>query len=182
MSNPWQRARSPSSAQASRRHPSTESTYPPLLSTISESFAHSIVMIHTVDTSEDRESAKRRKVRKGTQSCWECKRRKVRCIFAALTNTFCDNCMRRGTTCISQEYPDTIGQEAPERRKETGMEARLCKVEDMLQQLVEEASMTRHHSSTRLLDSNHPGYGLATERLQESAHTSHANISEVRNI
>ncbi|KAG9679420.1 hypothetical protein KCU87_g795, partial [Aureobasidium melanogenum] len=47
--------------------------------------------------------SKRRKVRKGTQSCWECKRRKVRCV---LTENICQNCSRRGTVCISQELPD----------------------------------------------------------------------------
>lgn len=49
---------------------------------------------------------KRRKVRKGTQSCWECKRRKIRCTFAAATDTVCDGCKSRQTKCIGQEYQD----------------------------------------------------------------------------
>ncbi|KAI6084914.1 hypothetical protein F4821DRAFT_261450 [Hypoxylon rubiginosum] len=49
---------------------------------------------------------KRRKVRKGTQSCWECKRRKIRCTFAAPTDAICDGCKSRHTKCISQEYHD----------------------------------------------------------------------------
>ncbi|KAH8590953.1 hypothetical protein B0O99DRAFT_654633 [Bisporella sp. PMI_857] len=49
---------------------------------------------------------KRRKVRKGTQSCWECKRRKVRCTFAAPTQAVCDGCRSRRTKCIGQEYTD----------------------------------------------------------------------------
>ena len=49
---------------------------------------------------------KRRKVRKGTQSCWECKRRKIRCQFVAKTDLICDGCKRRKTSCISQEFPD----------------------------------------------------------------------------
>ena len=57
------------------------------------------------ETQDDGHEAKRRKVRKGTQSCWECKRRKVRCIFAS-PDTICNNCQRRKTTCISQELPD----------------------------------------------------------------------------
>ncbi|KAH6850600.1 hypothetical protein B0I37DRAFT_444599 [Chaetomium sp. MPI-CAGE-AT-0009] len=32
----------------------------------------------------------RKKVRKGTRSCWECKRRKVRCVFAAPMDTICN--------------------------------------------------------------------------------------------
>ncbi|RAH55228.1 hypothetical protein BO85DRAFT_498973, partial [Aspergillus piperis CBS 112811] len=56
---------------------------------------------------EEHSQAKRRKVRKGTRSCWECKRRKVRCIFSSYSNANCDNCSRRGSKCISQELPDS---------------------------------------------------------------------------
>ncbi|PYH67524.1 uncharacterized protein BO88DRAFT_465256 [Aspergillus vadensis CBS 113365] len=56
---------------------------------------------------EERSQAKRKKVRKGTKSCWECKRRKVRCIFSSSSNAICDNCRRRGSRCISQELPDS---------------------------------------------------------------------------
>ncbi|KAK1236989.1 hypothetical protein MKX08_007937 [Trichoderma sp. CBMAI-0020] len=49
---------------------------------------------------------KRRKIRKGTQSCWECKRRKIRCTFAAPTESVCDGCRSRRVKCLSQEYHD----------------------------------------------------------------------------
>ncbi|KAF8850829.1 hypothetical protein BDZ45DRAFT_632505 [Acephala macrosclerotiorum] len=51
---------------------------------------------------------KRRKVRRGTRSCWECKRRKMKCIFHPLTssNATCNGCRRRGSKCVSQEFPD----------------------------------------------------------------------------
>lgn len=52
-------------------------------------------------------SPKRRKLRKGTQSCWECKRRKAKCTFSAHTRDVCDGCQRRGTDCISQELTET---------------------------------------------------------------------------
>jgi Fungal Zn(2)-Cys(6) binuclear cluster domain len=54
--------------------------------------------------------AKRRKVRKGTHSCWECKRRKMKCIFDPLTNatTTCNGCRRRGSQCVSQEFPEVV--------------------------------------------------------------------------
>ncbi|KAF3083658.1 hypothetical protein TWF102_011211 [Orbilia oligospora] len=54
---------------------------------------------------------KRRKVRKGTQSCWECKRRKTRCTFATSQNSVCDGCKSRRTRCIGQEYEDEAAQE-----------------------------------------------------------------------
>ena len=53
--------------------------------------------------------SKRRKLRKGTHSCWECKRRKMKCIFDPLANTaVCNGCRRRGGHCISQEFPEDV--------------------------------------------------------------------------
>lgn len=65
------------------------------------SFMYSVTIMSPDD--ESNHVPKRRKVRKGTQSCWECKRRKVRCVS---TEDICHNCRRRGTACISQELPD----------------------------------------------------------------------------
>jgi hypothetical protein len=57
--------------------------------------------------SDDHEiSAKRRKVRKGTRSCWSCKRRKVRCVFRSDSDAVCFTCTRRGTNCVSQIFYD----------------------------------------------------------------------------
>ncbi|CAH0045378.1 unnamed protein product [Clonostachys solani] len=52
---------------------------------------------------------KRRKLRKGTSSCWECKRRKARCSFSTAdgaVDTVCHGCKLRGTRCIPQDLPD----------------------------------------------------------------------------
>ena len=53
---------------------------------------------------------KRRRLRKGTHSCWECKRRKMKCIFDPLTDstTACNGCRRRGSPCISQDFPEDV--------------------------------------------------------------------------
>ncbi|KAF2482554.1 hypothetical protein BDY17DRAFT_251487 [Neohortaea acidophila] len=49
--------------------------------------------------------AKRRKLRKGTHSCWACKRRKEKCVYEAhVRPDTCINCQRRGAECISQEF------------------------------------------------------------------------------
>src|SRR6201992_3630795 len=58
--------------------------------------------------------SRRRKVRKGTHSCWECKRRKVKCTFASPTDAICIICRRRGAKCLSQELepPDEPSQTA----------------------------------------------------------------------
>ncbi|KAB5551069.1 hypothetical protein GE09DRAFT_158787 [Coniochaeta sp. 2T2.1] len=47
---------------------------------------------------------KRRRVRRGTQSCWECKRRKIRCSFTVPDELVCDGCISRGVKCTSQEF------------------------------------------------------------------------------
>ena len=48
---------------------------------------------------------KRIKVRKGTFSCWECKRRKKKCITSTGGNPgACDLCLRMGYQCTGQEY------------------------------------------------------------------------------
>lgn len=76
------------------------------------------------------EQSERRKVRKGTQSCWECKRRKSKCTFSAPRNGACDGCKRRGTLCVSQELPHvgipTVGE-------------RLGRVEALVEELIKSA-------------------------------------------
>lgn len=51
------------------------------------------------------QSTKSRKLRKGTLSCWACKRRKVRCVFAP-SQTVCNNCRSRHGQCVLQDVPD----------------------------------------------------------------------------
>ena len=91
----------------------------------------------------DGPQTKRRKIRKGTQSCWECRRRKVRCIFAAPTDRICDNCNRRGTTCIGQEHPDNPLPSDSNHQ----VEARLGRVEDLVHQMVHNAGTTNVSNS-----------------------------------
>ncbi|KAL4929710.1 uncharacterized protein BDV17DRAFT_297928 [Aspergillus undulatus] len=56
-------------------------------------------------------STKRRKIRKGTASCWECRRRKVRCSLVDSPESVCRACQRRGTKCITQDLPDEGDQD-----------------------------------------------------------------------
>jgi hypothetical protein len=76
---------------------------------------------------------KRRKIRKGTRSCWECKRRKIRCNFGSVTDAVCIGCQRRGTHCLSQEYPEEESRPA-ERGQQIG--DRIVRVEALVEQLV----------------------------------------------
>ncbi|KAI0393989.1 hypothetical protein F5Y17DRAFT_281288 [Xylariaceae sp. FL0594] len=81
----------------------------------------------------DEPSAKRRKLRKGTRSCWECKRRKYKCTWSrsSTDNSECDGCRSRGTACISQEFSDN---NLPAERRAPD-DCRLQRVEALLEAL-----------------------------------------------
>ncbi|KAF9871390.1 hypothetical protein CkaCkLH20_11037 [Colletotrichum karsti] len=82
---------------------------------------------------------KRRKLRKGTQSCWECKRRKARCTFSIDTPDTCDGCKRRGSDCVSQETTD---EPPPPAGSNKHIVDRLGHVEALVGQLVKAARQT----------------------------------------
>ncbi|KAH8881158.1 hypothetical protein GQ53DRAFT_735853 [Thozetella sp. PMI_491] len=80
--------------------------------------------------------AKRRKTRKGTRSCWECKRRKVRCEFSSPEDAVCICCRRRGADCISQEFPEDTPLIEVERSHSSHVDERLARVESIVGELV----------------------------------------------
>ncbi|RMD43666.1 hypothetical protein DV735_g1477, partial [Chaetothyriales sp. CBS 134920] len=48
----------------------------------------------------------RKKMRKGTKSCLECRRRKIKCTFEPGRVQICNECHARGSACIDQEHGD----------------------------------------------------------------------------
>ncbi|KAI1819593.1 hypothetical protein F4861DRAFT_534321 [Xylaria intraflava] len=80
------------------------------------------------------DGADRRRIRKGTRSCWECKRRKSKCTWSRSEGS-CDGCYHRGTRCIGQEFPDI--EPAPHKKRGTDQwdDARLRRVETVLEEL-----------------------------------------------
>ena len=103
---------------------------------------------------------KRRKVRNGTQSCWECKRSKIRCTFSASADV-CNSCRRRGTRCVSQQFTD-------ESSSARNIEDRLGRVEAILEQIANIAGLS---DESRDLPRRIPGRtaSLITERAQAAA-------------
>ncbi|KAI2473224.1 hypothetical protein F4781DRAFT_225841 [Annulohypoxylon bovei var. microspora] len=85
--------------------------------------------------------AKRRKIRKGTHSCWECRRRKTRCQYTSDTATICIGCEARGTACRSQEFPD---EQPPST--ERGLSQRMSRVEGMLERIIEKITPSSYTS------------------------------------
>ncbi|THC92573.1 hypothetical protein EYZ11_007936 [Aspergillus tanneri] len=98
---------------------------------------------------------KRRKIRKGTSSCWECKRRKIRCTFGPTLDNICVGCQRRGTRCLSQEFPE---EACPPRDRFGRIEARI----DQLAQTVSAGSSTNtNRTSLSSRGERPPTFGLA---------------------
>lgn len=58
----------------------------------------------------------RKKMRKGTHSCLECRRRKIRCVISSELK-ICNGCVSRGTECVDQEYGDGRLSAADKRKK-----------------------------------------------------------------
>ncbi|KAI0472754.1 hypothetical protein GGR56DRAFT_697403 [Xylariaceae sp. FL0804] len=65
-------------------------------------------------------ASKRRKIRKGTRSCWECKRRKIRCTYQVPQSAICDGCRSRRTKCVSQALCDEAESPPAEQRPAHG--------------------------------------------------------------
>ncbi|KAJ5806572.1 uncharacterized protein N7503_004174 [Penicillium pulvis] len=78
---------------------------------------------------------KRRKLRQGTTSCWECKHRKKKCEFGAGSTT-CNTCQRLGLPCVSQDLKDPVNVHEDLGR-------RLDQVEALVTQLVRQRNVHR---------------------------------------
>ncbi|KAJ5709305.1 hypothetical protein N7493_010639 [Penicillium malachiteum] len=92
-----------------------------------------------IDSHEPDETpmAKRRKVRKGTRSCWECRQRKMKCIFNKPTDNECTRCRRRGVKCVSQEFPEEITSSL-DRNLQLG--DRMARLESLVEKLLDKSS------------------------------------------
>jgi hypothetical protein len=132
-------------------------------------------------------TARRRKVRKGTRSCWECKRRKVRCGFALSSDETCVPCRRRGSICVSQEVPEEMAQLT--NKREQG--ERIERMELLLKQLGVDVSVhgnldppkhqrlqSESRTSTRPLPTPSLSNSTPTPSLASSAHSPGFHFSE----
>ncbi|KAJ5620184.1 hypothetical protein N7510_004168 [Penicillium lagena] len=82
--------------------------------------------------SEDQQPP-RKKIRKGTRSCWECKHRKVRCHFASDGDRSCRECLARGLLCRTQDLPEP---ENPRESDRASLNERLARVELLLERFL----------------------------------------------
>ncbi|KAK0381088.1 hypothetical protein CLIM01_01552 [Colletotrichum limetticola] len=92
------------------------------------------ITVRTAASERRAAAAKRRFVRRGTKSCWECRRRKIRCIFDDKgPRDTCKTCWQKGTPCVSQEFPEEDAHTAPAPVGSLG--DRLNRVERLVEQL-----------------------------------------------
>ncbi|KAL7803965.1 hypothetical protein V8C43DRAFT_1530 [Trichoderma afarasin] len=109
----------------------------------------------------------RRKLRRGTTSCWECKRRKTRCHFEQSSSSACVSCKRRGSKCVLQHIEECLGtQTAEQLNHHANAGERMEHLEGIVDQLV--------HQSTTPTGSNHCLLGRSdpAQQVQGSAGSS----------
>ncbi|EHK42570.1 hypothetical protein TRIATDRAFT_22056, partial [Trichoderma atroviride IMI 206040] len=76
----------------------------------------------------------RRKLRRGTTSCWECKRRKTKCHFEQGNPAVCESCQRRGCKCVLQDVDEKTSTGQRARNRNLG--AQMNYLETVVDQLV----------------------------------------------
>lgn len=85
----------------------------------------------------------RKKMRKGTKSCIECRRRKIKCTFDAGRTSICNECFARGSTCIDQEHGDISSFTAPSTttiskdEQNSALKERVTYLEDLVKQVLD---------------------------------------------
>lgn len=112
---------------------------------------------------------RKRGLRKGTHSCWACKRRKEKCTFDE--GDTCTGCQRRGTDCVSQQFAD---REDTQRSSTAAITStRLQRIEDMIAGLAAQmrTQVPAYVNSLQTPESNaSPCPGLSTT-LPRSTHS-----------
>jgi Fungal specific transcription factor domain len=80
----------------------------------------------------------RKKMRKGTKSCLECRRRKIKCTFEEGRTAVCNECYARGSTCIDQEHGDiqTYSQSTAEQSSYS-LRERVTQLEGLVKQVLD---------------------------------------------
>ncbi|KAJ5396218.1 uncharacterized protein N7487_010521 [Penicillium crustosum] len=77
---------------------------------------------------------RRKRVRKGTRSCWECRRRKVKCTYQSEDDNVCVSCLDKGTSCLSQEF---VEDQPPRHAEDSALSHRMERVEILLEKFMQ---------------------------------------------
>ena len=110
--------------------------------TVTMSDSASPVTRFTSGNSDHAQGPPRKKMRKGTKSCIECRRRKIKCTFEQNRTSICNECFARGSTCIDQEHGDVSNLVTPPNtstsKDETNsaLKERVSYLEDLVKQVL----------------------------------------------
>jgi hypothetical protein len=127
-----------------------------------------------------------KRMRIGTRSCAECRRRKVRCVFAPNTRT-CEECATHETLCTAQQ-PCRLGKAHVDKGQEANLQQRLEDLEGIVRHMckaidlnVESLSLAEFKTSEmealkRLQLASTPGTRAEEDAL--TARTDYVNPSE----
>ena len=111
--------------------------------------------------SNSQDEPRLRKCRKGTLSCWACKKRKVRCNYTKADPT-CDGCRIRNIQCISQDFPD----EPNKINSSSPISDRLVRVEALLGRIIQRVGLADETDITTTSGDNSDAVGeLPTPRF-----------------
>lgn len=102
---------------------------------------------HVFPSSPAKPEAKRRKLRKGTRSCWECKRRKNKCTWSRGKGK-CDGCHHRDTACRGQEFPDEHVSQA-RRGTNKSDDKNLKRLESLVEKLARQVHSGGEYTNAR---------------------------------
>ncbi|KAL9078695.1 MAG: hypothetical protein Q9157_002381 [Trypethelium eluteriae] len=82
-----------------------------------------------------------KKMRKGTHSCFECRRRKIRCIFPPDNPSVCSECFARGSKCVGQHEADVDVASIDNRKN---LRERVAKLEALVEALSHDRTNAAH--------------------------------------
>lgn len=144
------------------------------------------------DTPAAAAPVKRRKLRKGTFSCIECKRRKVRCRFGEGEcappdgGSACLSCQRHGTPCVGQEFaapsPSPCRSPDPFRQLQyNDVGKRIAQVEALVGELVRRRVAEGHPTGEGLVGEA-TGAALAASAPSPSDYTADLFDQELESI
>ena len=86
------------------------------------------------------EETSRKRMRKGTHSCTECRRRKKSCVMLP-NGDKCTECTERGVECLSQESRPL---KHPRIESKQGLQERIARLETVVQSVVSRLDTNQH--------------------------------------
>lgn len=101
----------------------------------------------------------RKKMRKGTKSCLECRRRKIKCTFDVEGAAVCKECHARGSACVDQEHGH-LQPSNPALDHTYSLRERMTHLEDVVREVLgrlPDAGDRRSSTSSSLAADTHSG-------------------------